>query len=119
MRTALLVAAALLVSVPAPSALAQKYPTKPIRLVVPFPPGGGTDILSRVISGPAAESFGQTVVVDNRPGAGGATGLARGGMPGDPVTRHCSCSKAMALSITGIPSSTSSCVRLADRRCCL
>jgi tripartite-type tricarboxylate transporter receptor subunit TctC len=53
---------------------AQAYPTKPIRLVAPFPPGGGTDILSRIIGVPMSESFGQPVIVDNRPGAGGAFG---------------------------------------------
>ncbi len=58
----------------APGALAQKYPTKPIRLISPFAPGGGTDILSRVIGAPLSASIGQPVVVDNRPGAGGSLG---------------------------------------------
>ena len=58
----------------APAAIAQKYPTKPIRLISPFAPGGGTDILSRVIAPRVSAVIGQPVVVDNRPGAGGALG---------------------------------------------
>src|SRR5688572_24979019 len=63
-----------LMSAGATNAWAQAYPTKPIRLIAPFPPGGGTDLLSRIIAQPVGESLGQTVVVDNRPGAGGAIG---------------------------------------------
>ena len=61
----------------APNAVAQatpKYPAKPIRLISPFAPGGGTDILSRVIGPRLSAVIGQPVVVDNRPGAGGALG---------------------------------------------
>lgn len=50
------------------------YPAKPIRLVVPFPPGAGTDAIARVVAQRIGESMSTTVVVDNRPGAGGAIG---------------------------------------------
>jgi len=53
---------------------AQPYPSKPVRLVVPFPAGGATDILARTISQRAAEKLGQQIVIDNRPGAGGTIG---------------------------------------------
>lgn len=53
------------------TAYAQNYPTKPIRLVLPFPPGGGTDALARIIGPRLSESLGQTLVIDNRAGAAG------------------------------------------------
>lgn len=53
---------------------AQTYPAKSVRLVVPFPAGGATDILARTLSQRAADKLGQAIVIDNRPGAGGTIG---------------------------------------------
>ncbi len=56
-------------------ALAQAWPAKPIRIVVPFPPGGGTDIIARETSQKVAAATGWTFVIDNKPGAGGNLGV--------------------------------------------
>ena len=74
-RLALGSAVALAVMAMLPSlAYAQSFPTKPIRIVVPFPPGGSTDLLARRIGEKLAAAWGQPVVVDNRAGAGGTLG---------------------------------------------
>ena len=55
---------------------AQSWPTKPIKLIVPYPPGGGTDVIARIVQEPLAKELGQQVIIDNRGGAGGSIGSA-------------------------------------------
>jgi tripartite-type tricarboxylate transporter receptor subunit TctC len=69
------VAAVLTAGALASPASAQAFPTKPIRLILPFPPGGATDLLGRIVSQAYGEQLGQPVLADNRPGAGGYLGL--------------------------------------------
>ena len=56
------------------TAYAQTYPVKPIRLIVPYPPGGGTDIFARMLGARLGEMLGQQIVIDNRAGAAGVLG---------------------------------------------
>ena len=67
-------AAIALCMVASSASLAQGYPTKPIRLVVPFPAAGATDLFARTLSQKMGEKLGATIVIDNKPGAGGAIG---------------------------------------------
>ena len=68
------VIAILAILVSATYSIAQDYPTRPIRMVVPFPPGGGTDVLGRIVGQRLHEKWGQPVIIENQPGAAGGIG---------------------------------------------
>ena len=55
-------------------AAAQAWPTKPVRVVIPWPPGGSNDVVGRIVMQKVSDAMGQAFVVDNRPGASGAIG---------------------------------------------
>jgi tripartite-type tricarboxylate transporter receptor subunit TctC len=74
-RTVLAVGAAL--SLPFDTARAQAFPSKPITLIVPWPPGGSTDRHHRLLAELAGKHLGQSIVVENKPGRGGTTGPVR------------------------------------------
>lgn len=81
---ALIAIAALAAAAPAalsPAGAQSEYPTRPIRLIVPYPAGGATDVVARIVAEKMTDTLGQTIVVENRPGAGtmiGASAVARG-----------------------------------------
>jgi tripartite-type tricarboxylate transporter receptor subunit TctC len=78
-------------------ARAQTYPTRPIRLIVPFPPGGGVDLTARLLAEPLGRVLGQTIVIENRGGAGGVIGVEA--MSHAPADGH-------VLSLTGAGTTT-------------
>ncbi len=74
MRVATVLSAMAFCAVAAGPAAGQAYPTKPVRLIAPYPPGGTSDILARIAGEKLAEAWGERIVVDNRPGASGSLG---------------------------------------------
>ncbi|MBI3042263.1 MAG: hypothetical protein HYY78_05500 [Betaproteobacteria bacterium] len=76
MKTLIAAAVVALSVFPARDAGAQAYPAKPIRLIVPFAPGGPNDVIGRVVAQKVSELIGQPIVIENRAGAGGAVGTA-------------------------------------------
>ena len=98
MRGQILKAAFLLVLAAPLACLPQPYPNKPVRLVVPFPPGGGVDALGRIVGERLSTFMGQPVIVDNRAGAGGIVGTeAAAKAPADGYTLLVGSSGAMAV----------------------
>jgi tripartite-type tricarboxylate transporter receptor subunit TctC len=90
--------AALMLGAISPNALAQDYPTRPVRLIVPFLAGGGVDVAARILGQKLGETLGQQVIIENRPGGGGVVGATAAAKaspdgytfllgPGDFVTR--------------------------------
>ena len=76
MRTTAKLAMLLLAALPlADGALGQTYPTRPVRFIVPFPAGGVADVTARLIGQRLGEALGQTIVIENRPGASGTLGV--------------------------------------------
>jgi tripartite-type tricarboxylate transporter receptor subunit TctC len=83
-------AAAALLGAPS-SALAQNYPVKPVRILIPWPPGGANDVVGRIVAQRLTEQFGQQVIVENRGGASGTIGselVARGAADGYTIMVH-------------------------------
>ena len=102
LRLFLSAVSALLLGIAAPAAQADTYPTKPIKIILGFPPGGATDILSRDFAAKLGEILGQQVIIDNRAGAGGTMGAdlaAKSAPDGYTLTIGTSSNHAIAASL--------------------
>jgi tripartite-type tricarboxylate transporter receptor subunit TctC len=91
MKTAVTVLASVLACAAAPAAFAQSFPTKQIRIIVPFTPGSATDVMARIVGERLTAAWGQPVIVDNRPGAGGTIGIRETARAEPDGTRSSSC----------------------------
>lgn len=91
----------LLIAIMPAFALAQSYPTRPVRFIIPFAPGGGADLVGRVIGQKLTEIWGQPVIVDNRPGAGAniAAGIAARAAPDGYTVFQFNIANAIAVSV--------------------
>ena len=85
MRSMLVVALGFAAALAAGGALAQAYPTKPVKLIVTYPPGGSSDLMARVFGQKLGEVWGQSVIVESKPGAAGSTSP----MPPKPCSSWC------------------------------
>ena len=95
---------ALAQTAPAPAASASGWPNKPIKFIVPFPPGGGADAMARVIATELSRTLGQQFVIENRGGGGGTIGVAAGMKAApDGYTVFLGATGALAISPTLIP----------------
>ena len=81
---------------PAAASDARNYPAKPVRMIVPFAPGGTTDVIARIIGQKLTETLGQQVVIDNRPGANGNIGTDLAAKSAPASTCRISATKAAA-----------------------
>ena len=91
MKTVTRIVVACLVVFSTSLAFAQSYPTRPVRIVIPWPAGGITDVIGRAVSLHLAEALGQPMIIDNRPGAGGTLGagiVAKAGADGHTLLMH-------------------------------
>src|SRR5262245_11923253 len=75
-RSAAVLLAACMMAMASPAMAQETFPSRPLRVVVPFPAGGSADTLARIVAEEMAKTLGQPVVIDNRPGAGGNLGAS-------------------------------------------